>query len=188
MYCNTIICIFYIQFCHKYAWSNKRQHCIVCILNFLYSTFLFNFFKYRTNRNHPSDFSVTNDTNSSGSVSDFLMAFFSMNPFISNALFLYPLKTSENYWTEPALTCSKLTLETLRCEIFSKLTIKDHPHSTCVQKWPKLEPLLPYTQSYAFGLTPLYAYVHSIYSCPLLINFYSDSSFRHSQFLGYFHF
>ena len=38
-------------------------------------------------------------------------------------------------------------------------------------------------------MTLLYAYVLSIYSPPrLLINFYSDSSFRHSQFLGYFHF
>ena len=44
------------------------------------------------------------------------------------------------------------------------------------------------TQSYAFGLNPLYAYVLSIYSPPLLTNFYLDSSFRHSQFLGYFHF
>ena len=54
----------------------------------------------------------------------------------------------------------------------------------------------PCTQSHAFGLIPLYTYVLAIYSpttpppptLPLLINFYSDSSFRHSQFLGYFHF
>ena len=38
-------------------------------------------------------------------------------------------------------------------------------------------------------MTLLYAYVLSIYSPPrLLIHFYSDPSFRHSQFLGYFHF
>ena len=81
----------------------------------------------------------------------------------------------------------KVNIKT-RCEVFSKLTIRGHPHSTYVQKCPKLEPLPPYTQSYAFSLTPLYAHVLSMYSCPLLINFYSDSSFRHSQFLGYFHF
>ena len=44
------------------------------------------------------------------------------------------------------------------------------------------------TQSYGFGLNPLYAYVLSIYSPSLLTNFYSDSSFLHAQFLGYFHF
>ena len=46
-------------------------------------------------------------------------------------------------------------------------------------------------QSYAFGLTPLYAYVltYFLYIHPLLqINIYSDSSFRQSQFLGYCHF
>ena len=51
-----------------------------------------------------------------------------------------------------------------------------------------IPPISSCTQSYAFGLNPLYAYVLSVYSSPLLINFYSDSSFRHSQFPGHFHF
>ena len=43
-----------------------------------------------------------------------------------------------------------------------------------------IPPISSCTQSYAFDLNPLYAYVLSIYSSPLLINFYSDS--------GHFHF
>ena len=69
---------------------------------------------------------------------------------------------------------------------------RGHPLSKYAQNSQKLDPLPPCTQSCAFGLTPLYAYVHSIYSLPptfsLLMNFYSDSSFRHPQFRGYFHF
>ena len=36
---------------------------------------------------------------------------------------------------------------------------------------------------YVRTLRTYFLYIHT----PLLINFYSDSSFRHSQFLGYFH-
>ena len=43
---------------------------------------------------------------------------------------------------------------------------RSHPHSTYARKLPKLDPLPPCTQSHAFGLTPLYAQVLSIYSSP----------------------
>ena len=51
---------------------------IVSMLNFLYSTFSFNFLKFRIKQNTPSDFSQTNigDTNYQGSAPDFLMNFF----------------------------------------------------------------------------------------------------------------
>ena len=55
----------------------------------------------------------------------------------------------------------------------------------------KISPLLPpCMQSYAFGSTPLPLCVRTFYIfTPFpLINFYSDSSLHHSQFLGYFHF
>ena len=68
---------------------------------------------------------------------------------------------------------------------------RGHPHSTYAQKSPKLDPLPPCGQSYAFGLTLLYAYVLFIYSrsrLPLLTNFCSNSSVRQWQFLVYFYF
>ena len=62
-------------------------------------------------------------------------------------------------------------------------SLRDHPQSTYTQKPPKLDPLPPSMQSYAFVLSPLYAYLLSIYSpsplLPLLINIHSDSSFSH---------
>ena len=44
------------------------------------------------------------------------------------------------------------------------ILLRGHPHRTYAQKSPKLDPP------------------------PVLLDFYSDSSFRHSQFLGYFQF
>ena len=69
-----------------------------------------------------------------------------------------------------------------------------HSDSTYAQKPQKIEPpsLPPCTQLHAFGFTHIYENVLSVYShpfpWPLLTSFYSDSSFRHSQFLGYFYF
>ena len=64
-----------------------------------------------------------------------------------------------------------------------------HLHITYAQKSPKLDPLPPHLYAIVhIILDPLYAYILSIYSPPLLISFYSDSGFRHSQFLGYFRF
>ena len=71
----------------------------------------------------------------------------------------------------------------------NKEKVWGHLHSTYTQKSPKLDPLPPHLYAIVhIRLDPLYAYILSIYSHPLLINFYSDSSFRHSQFPGYFRF
>ena len=76
--------------------------------------------------------------------------------------------------------------------MFSKLLLDKGSSKLYVRtKIAKIRPPVPpCTSSYAIGLTTLHAYVLSIYSTtpPLLINFYSDSSICHSQFLGHFHF
>ena len=69
-----------------------------------------------------------------------------------------------------------------------------HPHSTYTQKSPKLDPLPSRTQSYHLTPPPFYPlcvrtfYIFTPPPVPhptlLLINFYSNSSFRHSQFPG----
>ena len=78
-----------------------------------------------------------------------------------------------------------------------------HPHYTYAQKSrkktpkkttpPPTFPLVPSPTH--FGLTPLpplppphFVRTYFLYIPPLLINFYSDSNFRHSQFLGNNHF
>ena len=66
------------------------------------------------------------------------------------------------YWT-------RLPLKLKFCKNPRKATkmVWCHTHNTYVQKSRKLDlPLLPCTQSYAFGLTHFYACVLSIYSPP----------------------
>ena len=59
-----------------------------------------------------------------------------------------------------------------------------NPHSTYAQKSSKLDPLPLYAIARIWLDPPLC--VSTFYISPLQINLYSDSSFRHSQFLGYF--
>ena len=61
-----------------------------------------------------------------------------------------------------------------------------HSHSTYPQNSPKLDPTPTLHAIVCIWLYPPLC-VRNFYS-PFLINFYSDSSFRHSQFLSYFHF
>ena len=82
--------------------------------------------------------------------------------------------------------------------IIFQCIISGRSYSTYTQKLPKLDPPPPCTQTYAFDWTPpppplpfmstYFLYIHSSSPIPLPINFYSVSSFCHSQFLGYFHF
>ena len=66
---------------------------------------------------------------------------------------------------------------------------RGHPHSTHAHKLSKLDPPSSLCAIVCIWLDPpLYVRTFYIFTPPLLINFYSDSSFRHSQFLGYFHF
>ena len=72
---------------------------------------------------------------------------------------------------------------------------RDHPHSKYAQKSIKLEPSPPLYAIRRIWINPppptppmrtYFLYIHP--HLPLLINFYSESSFRHSQFISYFHF
>ena len=75
--------------------------------------------------------------------------------------------------------------------MFTKLLLdKGSSTSYIPTKIPKIWPLFPLVRNRTHMAWHIFMHMYFLYihPPPLLMNFYSDSRFRHSQFLGYFHF
>ena len=88
-----------------------------------------------------------------------------------------------NIWTKQQTILIRIR-DLYRLKIkFRIFVYRGHPHSAYAQKSPKLDLPLP-----SWFDLPLCVRTFYLVTPPLLIKFYSHSSFRHSQFLDYFHF